>query len=109
VTQVSESVDGVPRALTALREARRVSQRPAGAAMTPQKIAVCHRASGSVEALRCMPLEARVRIESEANALLVLLAQARRRAGGDGEIETAIAALEQLVAQIQAELVTARM
>jgi hypothetical protein len=77
--------------------------------MTPEEIAACHRAGTSVYALRRMPLAARARVESEANALLVLLAQARRRAGGDDEVEMAIAAIEELVAQVQAELVAARM
>lgn len=77
--------------------------------MTPEEIAACHRASECVEALRRMPLAARARIESEANALLVLLAQARRRTGRDDEIEAAIAAIEELVAQVQAELIAARM
>jgi hypothetical protein len=56
-----------------------------------------------------MPLAARVRIESETNALLVLLATARGRAGDDVRVEAAITELEQLVAEIQAELIAARM
>jgi hypothetical protein len=77
--------------------------------MTPHKTAARPRASGSVEALRRMPLAARVRIESETNALLVLLATARGRAGDDVRVEAAITELEQLVAEIQAELIAARM
>jgi len=77
--------------------------------MTPEKIAASHRASDCVEALRRMPVAARARIESEANALLVLLGRARGRADGDDEIEVAIAAIEELVAQVQAELVAARL
>jgi len=56
-----------------------------------------------------MPLAARARIESETDALLVLLAQARSCAGDDDWVEESIAELEQLVAQIQAELIAARM
>ena len=77
--------------------------------MTPQKIAAFHRASGSVESLRRMPLAARARIESEAEALLVLLAQARGRAKGNHEAEAAVAVIEELVAQVLAQLIAARM
>ena len=77
--------------------------------MTPEEITGCHRASQCVEALRRMPLAARARIESDANALLALLAQARNGTGGDDEIEAAIAVIEEQVAQVQAELIAARM
>ena len=109
MTQVMEPVHALPRALTAMPEARRVFRRPASAAMTPQRIAACHRADWSVESLRRMPLAARARIELETDALLVLLAQARACASDDDWVEESIAELEQLVAQIQAELIAARM
>jgi len=108
MTQVIEPVRAPPRALTVVRVARRVLRHQAGAAMTPHKIAARHRAGGSVEALRRMPLAARARIESETDALL-LLARAGRRCGGDAEVQAAIAAIEELLAQIQADLIAARM
>jgi hypothetical protein len=77
--------------------------------MTPHKIAARHRASGSVEALRRMPLAARARIESETDALLMLLARARRRYGSGARMQPAIAAIEEVVAQVKADLIAARL
>lgn len=77
--------------------------------MTPQRSAACQRASGSVEALRRMPPAARARIESETDALLMVLARARCRYRGDDEVQAAIESIEERVAQVQAELIAARM
>jgi hypothetical protein len=114
VTTLHDAGQGICRRAAARldRSARgaQILRRPAGAEpMTPQKIAAFHPASGSVESLRRMPLAARARIESEAEALLVLLAQARGRAKGNHEAEAAVAVIEELVAQVLAQLIAARM
>lgn len=77
--------------------------------MTPEEVAASAPPGESVSALRRMPLAARARIESESDALLVLLARARRIAGGDAEVEAAIRKTEELVARIQSDLIAARM
>ncbi len=79
--------------------------------MTPEEeeVAVSVRTSESITALRRMPLAARARIESESDALLVLLARARRVAGSDARVEAAIRVTEEMVARIQSDLIAARM
>jgi hypothetical protein len=65
--------------------------------------------SASISALRRMPLAARARIESESDALLMLLARARRIAGSGAELEAAIRMTEERVARIRSDLIAARM
>jgi hypothetical protein len=78
--------------------------------MTPEEeAAAIVKASESITALRRMPLAARARIESESDALLMLLARARRIAGSDAEVEDAIRMTEKRVARIQSGLIAARM
>lgn len=79
--------------------------------MTPEEkdVAVRTSAGASISALRRMPLAARARIESESDALLDLLARARRIAGSDAEVEAAIRMTEELIASIRSDLIAARM
>jgi hypothetical protein len=78
--------------------------------MTPEEeVTASPLPSESISALRRMPLAARARLESESDALLVLLARARRMAGSDAQAEEAIRVTEERVARIQSDLIAARM